>query len=199
MRRRTGIVATSVIGAVLTAAAGISTGARAQTAATADPRPASTGTPALMATIANPTPALTGAPAQPAKTSKPKPKHKPASNGSQAQTAVDPVPYWWFHGTLEAGGRLFLHHQQRSGSCSLGHNSLAKYYEYSTIAPGPFSNFDAAAGTKDGLYQIDFGGKNVGYIDQRYYVDMSKAGEQYLSLGWDQTPHVYSTSAQTPY
>ena len=109
------------------------------------------------------------------------------------------MPYWWFHGTLEAGGRFFLNDPQRNGSAYLGQNSLAKYYEYSTIAPGPFSNFDAAAGTKDGLYQIDFGGKNVGYSDQSYYLDMSKAGEQYLSLGWDQTPHVYSTSAQTPY
>src|SRR5580704_3720316 len=130
MRRRTGIVATSVIGAVLTAVASISTGAQAQTATTPDPRSASTGTPALMATIANPTPASTGTPAQPAKTSKPKPKHKPASKGAQAQTAVDPVPYWWFHGTLEAGGRFFLNDPQRNGSAYLGQNSLAKYYEY---------------------------------------------------------------------
>ena len=29
--------------------------------------------------------------------------------------------------------------------------------------------------------------------------DVSKAGEHYLNFGWDQTPHVYSTSAQTLY
>ena len=32
-----------------------------------------------------------------------------------------------------------------------------------------------------------------------YLLNLSKIGEQYFSFGWDQTPHVYSTSAQTPY
>ena len=34
---------------------------------------------------------------------------------------------------------------------------------------------------------------------QAYLLQLSKIGEQYFSIGWDQTPHVYSTSAQTPY
>ena len=81
----------------------------------------------------------------------------------------------------------------------MGQDSLAKYYEYSTIKPGAFSNVVMSTGSKDGLYQIDVGGKNIGYNDQSYYFDVSKAGEHYVSLGWDQTPHLYSTSAQTPY
>ena len=47
--------------------------------------------------------------------------------------------------------------------------SLAKFYEYRDLRPGPFSNFWLATGSKDGLYQIDVTGKNVGYDDQRYY------------------------------
>ena len=117
----------------------------------------------------------------------------------KAPAAAEPVPYWWFHGEVEAGGRFFLNNPQRNGSAYLGQNSLAKYYEYSTVKPGPFSNIWLAAGTSDGLYQFDFGAKNIGYSDRSYYLDWSKAGEHYLSLGWDQTPHLYSTSAQTPY
>jgi MtrB/PioB family decaheme-associated outer membrane protein len=112
---------------------------------------------------------------------------------------ADAIPYWWFHGTVEVGGRGFLNNPTAGGQAGMGQDSLAKYYTYSTVKPGPFSDFAIATGSKDGLYQIDLGGKNVGYSDQSYYLDMSKAGEHYLSLGWDQTPHVYSMSAQTPW
>ena len=78
-----------------------------------------------------------------------------------------------------------------------GQGSLAKYYEYSTVKPGPFGDFNFAAGSKDGLYEIDAWGKNVGYSDQRYNAYLSKAGEQYFNFMWDQTPHVYSTSGST--
>jgi len=127
----------------------------------------------------------------------------------KALVQTDAVPYWWFGGFVEAGGRDFLNDPQRNGQTAVytgpttvaltNQKSLAKYYEYSDIKPGPFSNFALATGSKDGLYQIDFGGNNVGYNDQSYYLDLSKAGQQYLDLGWDQTPHLYSTSAQTPW
>jgi MtrB/PioB family decaheme-associated outer membrane protein len=78
-------------------------------------------------------------------------------------------------------------------------NSLAKYYEYSTIKPGPFSNAWIAFGTKDGLWKVDLGGKNIGYSDQAYWLDISKAGQFYFNFGWDQTPHLYSNSAVTPF
>jgi MtrB/PioB family decaheme-associated outer membrane protein len=113
--------------------------------------------------------------------------------------AADPIPFWWFHGTVEAGGRIFLNNPQRDGVASQGGKSLAKYYEYSTVKPGPFSNIWLSTGSRDGLYQIDIGGKNIGYSDQNYYLEASKAGEQYFNFDWDQTPHVYSTSARTLY
>jgi MtrB/PioB family decaheme-associated outer membrane protein len=115
----------------------------------------------------------------------------------KAPAAAEAVPYWWFHGEVEAGGRFFLNNPQRNGSVYLNQQSLAKFYEYRDLRPGPFGNIWLATGSSDGLYQIDFGAKNIGYNDQSYYLDLSKAGEHYLSLGWDETPHLYSTSALT--
>ena len=131
----------------------------------------------------------------------------------KALAPTDAVPYWWFGGFIEAGGRDFLNDPQRNGQTAVYTNntvspytvvltnnkSLAKYYEYSDIKPGAFGNFALATGSRDGLYQIDFGGNNVGYRDQSYYADFSKAGQHYLDFGWDQTPHLYGTSAQTPW
>jgi MtrB/PioB family decaheme-associated outer membrane protein len=117
----------------------------------------------------------------------------------KAPAVAEPVPYWWFHGEVEAGGRFFLNDPQRNGSAYKGQDSLAKFYEYRDLRPGPFGNVWLAAGTSDGLYQIDAGGKNIGYDDQSYYFDASKAGQAYFNFDWDQTPHLYSTSAQTFY
>jgi MtrB/PioB family decaheme-associated outer membrane protein len=118
---------------------------------------------------------------------------------AQSAPQAEPVPFWWFHGELEAGGRMFLNNPQRNGVNSAGQNSLAKYYEYSTIKPGAFLDGHVATGSKDGLYQVDVWAKNVGYSDQKFNVDVSQAGQQYFNFEWDQTPHVYSTSAQTLY
>jgi len=104
---------------------------------------------------------------------------------------------WWTHGFVEVGGRGFLNDPTYGGHIYQGQGSLAKYYEYSTVKPGPFGDFNFAAGSKDGLYEIDAWGKNVGYSDQRYDAYLSKAGEQYFNFMWDQTPHVYSTSGST--
>src|SRR5664280_865266 len=118
---------------------------------------------------------------------------------TKAMPAAEPVPFWWFHGELEVGGRFFLNNPERNGVNSAGQKSLAKFYEYRDLRPGPFGNFHLATGTSNGLYQFDVWGKNVGYDDQRYDLNASKAGEHYFNFQWDQTPHVYSTSAQTLY
>ena len=85
---------------------------------------------------------------------------------------------WWYRGYLEAGWRGWLNDPQRDGVTSSGGKSLAKYYEYSTIQPGPFLDGQIIAGTKDGRYLLDAWAKNVGYSDQRYLFDASKAGER---------------------
>ena len=81
----------------------------------------------------------------------------------------------------------------------LGQQSLAKFYEYRDLRPGPFANVWLSTGSRDGLYEVDVGGKNIGYDDQHYYLEASKAGQHYFNFDWDQTPHLYSTSAQTFY
>ncbi|MGP0094457.1 MAG: MtrB/PioB family decaheme-associated outer membrane protein [Xanthobacteraceae bacterium] len=114
-------------------------------------------------------------------------------------TSVGSVPYWWTHGEIEAGGRDFVNNPSRDGAAHLGQQSLAKYYEYSTIAPGPFGGGHIATGSRDGLYQADLWANNVGYGDQSYLLNASKVGEQYFTAIWDQTPHLYGTSGQTFY
>src|SRR6516165_731190 len=91
-----------------------------------------------------------------------------------------PVPYWWTHGEIEFGGRGFVNN------------------------PNPFGGGHVAAGTSDGLYQIDLWANNIasnfaGFSDQAYLLQASKVGEHYFWFSWDQTPHIYSTSAQTPF
>ena len=115
------------------------------------------------------------------------------------EPAAVPFDWWWYHGYFEVGARGFLNNPQRDGVAALGGRSLAKYYEYSTIKPGPFLGGWASVGSKDGVYQLDAWANNVGYSDQQYQLDASKAGEHYIGIGWDQTPHVYSTSARTLY
>src|SRR4029077_4376818 len=93
-----------------------------------------------------------------------------------------PIPGWWQHYYVEAGARAFLNNPQRDGVAAFGGQSLAKYYEYSTIKPGPFLDGWASAGSNDGRYQIDAWAKNVGYSDQKYELDYSKAGEHYFNF-----------------
>jgi MtrB/PioB family decaheme-associated outer membrane protein len=104
---------------------------------------------------------------------------------------------WWTHGFVEFGGRGFVNDPQRGGHSFQNGQSLAKFYEYRDLRPGPFGDFNFATGSGNGLYEIDAWGKNVGYKDQRYDTYWSKAGEQYFNFMWDQTPHLYSTSAST--
>src|SRR6266511_3926807 len=47
-----------------------------------------------------------------------------------------------------------------------------------------------------GGYAFDFWGRSVGLNNQSYTLDASELGRHYLSLGWDQTPHLISTSAK---
>jgi len=107
---------------------------------------------------------------------------------------------WWvFHGDVELGGRFFANDPNKNGIASQGQKSLGKYYEYSDIKPGVFGNAWLNGQTKDGLYNFDIWAENPGYNDQRFEAGVSKAGEYYFDIGWDQTPHIYSTNAQTLY
>ncbi len=200
MSRRGGWVRACIVGAVLSAAGLVSTGALAQQACCQGG--SATGANAW-------TDGLATSDRWPA---------EPAANATPLPLKAAPsAPSWWTHGEIEIGGRDFLNDPTRGGSIwgntagspipgyvYLGQKSLANYYEYSIVAPGAFGGGHVATGSNDGLYQVDLWANNVasnfaGFSDQAYLLQASKIGEQYVSVGWDQTPHVYSTSAQTPY
>jgi MtrB/PioB family decaheme-associated outer membrane protein len=127
---------------------------------------------------------------------------EPATNTTPAASVwtngAPALDAWWFHGELETGGRVFLNNPQKDGMASQGGKSLSKYYEYKAEKPGPFLNGHLSTGTNDGLYQFDLWAKNVGYDDQRFNLNASKAGQHYFNVEWDQTPHNYG-SGQTIY
>lgn len=113
---------------------------------------------------------------------------------------------WYFTGEFEAGGQGFIKRpptgfgRDSSGNFLLPKqtDSRAKFEEYGKIPPGVFLDwFYLEMGSKDGRYNIDAWGKDVGYNAQSYGVDFAQNGFQYLTLGWDQTPHLISTSAKS--
>jgi MtrB/PioB family decaheme-associated outer membrane protein len=129
----------------------------------------------------------------------------PALAADQLVTKARPVVEtgWWQSYYVEVGGRFFL---QRHGGPTGGNfvftnpepfPSLGKFYEYRDLRQGPFGEISFAGGSRDGLYQYGLLAKNIGYHDQSYSLDWSQAGVQYLTLGFDQTPHIYNNNATT--
>ena len=111
-----------------------------------------------------------------------------------ADTAVIPVwPEWYTHGAVEFGGQGFIHKPDNSRS-----DNLAKFEEYGKRTwPAFLEYLDLEWGTKNGQYYGEFLALHAGQNNQFYGLDLQKSGEQYLTLVWDQIPHLYSTTAQT--
>src|SRR5215471_1008747 len=77
-------------------------------------------------------------------------------------------------------------------------DTRAKFEEYGSIPAGPTLDFaTVSVASKDGLYFADAWAQNVGRNNQSYLLDIGKAGVAYFEGGYDQTPHLYSTSAVT--
>ena len=97
---------------------------------------------------------------------------------------------WWYEGFVEVGGRFNMNGPDKS--------TLGKFYEYRDLRPGVFGNFYIAAHRRN---PIDFAvwGTNVGWDDQAFGLDYANVGTFYMSLGWDETPHVYAKNAMTTY
>jgi MtrB/PioB family decaheme-associated outer membrane protein len=122
-------------------------------------------------------------------------------------TPVPEWPTWYFYGGLEAGDRFFSNRPPsgfgRSGPpdnwlTPQTTQSRAKFEEYGAVPSGAFLDWiNLQAGTTDGRYAYDFWGRSVGLNNQSYSLDASELGRHYLSLGWDQTPHLISTSAKS--
>jgi MtrB/PioB family decaheme-associated outer membrane protein len=135
--------------------------------------------------------------------------------------AVPEIAGWYYYGGLEAGGRFVVErppsgfgytNASSGGGCTLGGvppqtkcfltpsqtESRAKFEEYGAVPSAPFLDWiNLQAGTRDGRYAFDFWGRSVGLNNQSYEVNVAKLGEHYLSLGWDEIPHLISTSAKT--
>src|SRR6266540_6346904 len=124
----------------------------------------------------------------------------------QAAPAVPEWPQWYFYGGFEAGGRFFSNRPPsgfgRSGPpdnwlTPVTTQSRAKFEEYGQVRPDAFLDWiNLQAGTTDGRYAYDFWGRSVGINNQSYSLNASELGRHYLSLGWDQTPNLISTSAK---
>src|SRR5262245_33825792 len=134
--------------------------------------------------------------------------------------AVPEVPGWYFNGGLEFGGRWVdrppsgfgYTATSGGGGCSIFQTppntrcfltpsqtqSRAKFEEYSAVPSGAFLDWiNLQTGTRDGRYALDFWGTSVGENNQYYRLDAAKIGEHYVTLMWDQIPHLISTSAKT--
>jgi MtrB/PioB family decaheme-associated outer membrane protein len=147
------------------------------------------------------------------------------SNALAADLPVSPMlqeaTSWYFYGGLETGGRYVFDRPpsgygttsaSSGGLCAVGGGSAvtqcfltasqtqsrAKFEEYGNIPNALFLDWiNLQAGTKDGRYAFDFWGKSVGLNNQGYELNAAKIGEFYMSVGWDQTPHLMSTSAKS--
>jgi MtrB/PioB family decaheme-associated outer membrane protein len=105
--------------------------------------------------------------------------------------AAEPIQ-WWYEGFVEVGGRFYLNNPDKT--------KLGKFYEYRDLQPGVFGDFLVGAHRRGAdPIDIEIWGKNVGWNDQAFGLDLSKPGAYYLTLGWDETPHVFAKDAKTTY
>jgi MtrB/PioB family decaheme-associated outer membrane protein len=136
-------------------------------------------------------------------------------------TPVAPEGGFDFHGAAEFGWTYFTNRPPAyPGACSVSPvanpaavnktavnptgifcpftDNRAGYQTYGNVPSGGFLDFaTVSVGSKDGLYLAEAWAQHVGNNNQSYLLELSKAGVAYLSLGWDQTPHLYSTTAVT--
>lgn len=114
---------------------------------------------------------------------------------------------WYSNGTIEAGSNFFI---QKPGS-GFGKTSTdpfwltpntsdsnAKMDEYGKVPRNVFLNeVGVQAGSKDGRYAVDIWADKVGMDNQSYKLYLYEPGRQYFNMGWDQTPHLLSSSAKS--
>jgi hypothetical protein len=111
---------------------------------------------------------------------------------------------WTWEGYAELGARFFVN--KNGGTTGINFTnqnpstqSLGKFYEYRDLRSGLIGDVGISGLSNNGLYSFNFGTFNPGYRDQAYFLDWSKAGEHYLSLSYDQIPHIYNNEAGTLY
>jgi MtrB/PioB family decaheme-associated outer membrane protein len=124
----------------------------------------------------------------------------------KAAPAIDDS-IWYSHGVIDAGGNIFIEKPPNGFGriptdpfwlTPKTTDSNAKLNEYGKVPQGLFLDvFGVNAGTKDGRFAVDFWADNVGYNNQHYDLSVYEPGRQYFNIGWDQIPHLLSTSAKS--
>ena len=135
-------------------------------------------------------------------------------SGAFAQTTPNVGPSalvvesgWTYYGEIETGGRIVIDGPPTGFGRApapanwltpLTTQSRAKFEEFGEIRSGFLLDYlNLGAASKDGRFIVDFWGENIGRNNQFYSLDIAKLGEHYLTLQWNQTPHLISTSAKT--
>ena len=104
--------------------------------------------------------------------------------GQDQNGAVD------YFGEIEGGVRILADRPQRQ--------DRAKFEEYRDLDTGAIlDHLHLGAAANDGSFLFELWAENAGWDDQHYRGEFSKPGKAYLTLDWDEIPHVTSTSALT--
>jgi Putative outer membrane beta-barrel porin, MtrB/PioB len=107
---------------------------------------------------------------------------------------VGPASAQWLSGVkaegdVEAGARVFIVEPSDS--------RRAKFEEYRDIPEGLFlERFRLRLFTDDEGYSVELDGSKWGQEDQEFGLRVGRLGLWQFGFDWDQTPHLFSTSAQ---
>ncbi|MBT3071077.1 MtrB/PioB family outer membrane beta-barrel protein [Rhodomicrobium sp. Az07] len=108
-------------------------------------------------------------------------------------------------GDIEFGGRYFKDKPKELGSAWTTATinrpeaeSIAKYEEYGNVPQGfYFERLTVGGQTKDAEYAAELRATDLGNNNQRYLFDWFVTGTLSGTITWDQTPHLFSTTAQS--
>ena len=93
-------------------------------------------------------------------------------------------------GSVELGGLFFLTDGPKN-------KERAKLAEYRDLTTGPFLDLQLKFFDFDTLYSSEIRGSRLGRQDQEFSLRTGRLGLWELEFDWDQTPHVFSTTART--
>ena len=107
-------------------------------------------------------------------------------------------------GNIEVGGRYFISKPGNPVPWSdptkpnPNKKNMAKFEEYGNVPQGAYlETLQVGGQTKDSGWFADLRANDVGNNNQRYIFDWAKTGELMGNVTYDQTPHLYSTTAMS--
>jgi MtrB/PioB family decaheme-associated outer membrane protein len=108
-----------------------------------------------------------------------------AADRASAQTSIFGLK---IEGEVELGGRVYLDRPEE--------DERAKLEEYRDLDEQPFGAFRVRLFRPDESYQVQLGGAKIGQDDQEFFLSSERTGAWRFDFGWDQTPHVLSTTGR---